>query len=78
VIVTVLGGFERELIRAQMGEGRERTKACGVKMARRPKLTDRQNREAIKQLDHGEETLAEIGRSYNVSGWTLSRFGVEV
>ncbi len=23
--------------------------------------------------DHGEETLAEIGRSYNVSGWTISR-----
>jgi hypothetical protein len=23
--------------------------------------------------DHGEETLAEIGRSYNVSGWTVSR-----
>jgi hypothetical protein len=23
--------------------------------------------------DHGDETLAEIGRSYNVSGWTISR-----
>jgi DNA invertase Pin-like site-specific DNA recombinase len=73
VIVTVLGGFERELIRAQMGEGRERTKACGVKMGRCPKLTDHQTREAIKRLDHGEETLAEIGRSYNVSGRTISR-----
>jgi hypothetical protein len=30
-------------------------------------------REAIKRRDHGEETLAEIGRSYNVSGWTISR-----
>jgi hypothetical protein len=27
--------------------------------------------EAIKRRDHGEETLAEIGRSYNVSGWTV-------
>ncbi len=22
---------------------------------------------------HGEETLAEIGRSYNVLGWTIAR-----
>jgi Resolvase, N terminal domain len=40
--LTVLGGlaeFERELIRARTGEGRERAKAKGVKMGRRPKLT---------------------------------------
>jgi DNA invertase Pin-like site-specific DNA recombinase len=69
-----LGGlaeFERELIRARTGEGRERAKAKGVKMGRKPKLTDHQTREAIKRRDHGEETLAEIGRSYNVSGWTI-------
>jgi hypothetical protein len=36
-----------------------------------PVLPDRQKREAIKRRDHGEETL-EIGRSYNVSGWTIS------
>jgi DNA invertase Pin-like site-specific DNA recombinase len=75
-MLTVLGGlaeFERELIRARTGEGRERAKANGVKMGRKPKLTDHQKREAIKRRDHGEETLAEIGRSYNVSGWTISR-----
>jgi hypothetical protein len=26
-----------------------------------------------QRRDQGEETLAEIGRSYNVSGWTISR-----
>jgi DNA invertase Pin-like site-specific DNA recombinase len=75
-MLTVLGGlaeFERELIRARTGEGRERAKAKGVKMGRKPKLTDHQKREAIKRRDRGEETLAEIGRSYNVSGWTISR-----
>ena len=25
----------------------------------------------IKRRDHGAETLAEFGRSYNVSGWTM-------
>jgi hypothetical protein len=48
-------------------------KANGVKMGRKPKLTDHQKREAVKRRDHGEETLAEIGRSYTVSGWTISR-----
>jgi DNA invertase Pin-like site-specific DNA recombinase len=72
----VLGGlaeFERELIRARTGEGRVRAKAQGVKMGRRPKLTDHQKREAIRRRDHSKETLAEIGRSYNVSIWTISR-----
>ena len=30
---------------------------------------------AIRRRDHGEETLAEIGRSYNVNGWTIGRLG---
>jgi hypothetical protein len=38
------------------GKGRERAKARGVKMGRKPKLTDHQAREAIKRRD-----LAEIG-----------------
>ena len=75
LMLTVVGGlaeFERELIRARTGEGRARAKARGVKMGRQ-KLTDHQKREAIKRRDHGEKTLAEIGRTYNVSGWTISR-----
>jgi DNA invertase Pin-like site-specific DNA recombinase len=78
LMLTVLGGlaeFERELIRARTGEGRERAKAKGVKMGRKPKLTDHQKREALKRRDHGKEPLAEIGRSYNVSGWTIGRLG---
>jgi DNA invertase Pin-like site-specific DNA recombinase len=60
LMLTVLGGlaeFERELIRARTGEGRERAKAQGVRMGRKPKLTDHQRREAIKRRDYGEETL---------------------
>ena len=45
----------------------------GVKMGRPPKLTAHQKKEAIKRRDHGEETAAEIGKSYNVSGWTIAR-----
>ncbi len=76
LMLTVLGGlaeFERDLIRARTGEGRERAKARGVKLGRKPKLTPHQQHEAIRRRDCGEETLAEIGRSYNVSGWTIAR-----
>jgi DNA invertase Pin-like site-specific DNA recombinase len=76
LMLTILGGlaeFERELIHARTSEGRERAKAQGVKMGRPAKLTDHQRKEAIRRRDKGEETLAEIGRSYNVSGWTIAR-----
>jgi DNA invertase Pin-like site-specific DNA recombinase len=76
LMLTVLGGlaeFERDLIRARTGEGRARAVARGVKMGRPPKLTPHQQREAIKRRDRGEESLTEIGRTYNVSAATISR-----
>jgi DNA invertase Pin-like site-specific DNA recombinase len=75
LMLTVLGGlaeFERDLIRARTGEGRARAVARGQKMGRPFKLTDHQKREAIKRRNQGE-TLADIGRSYNVSAATISR-----
>jgi Helix-turn-helix domain of resolvase len=42
-------------------------------MGRPPKLTAHQQKEAIKRRDQGEETLADIGRAYNVSPATISR-----
>jgi DNA invertase Pin-like site-specific DNA recombinase len=74
-LLTVLGGlaeFERELIRARAGEGRERAKARGVKMGRKPKLTPHQIREAVGRRDQGE-TVRDIARTYNVSHSTISR-----
>jgi DNA invertase Pin-like site-specific DNA recombinase len=76
LMLTVLAGlaeFERELIRARTGEGRERAKARGVKLGRRPKLTLHQRREAIARRECGEESLTDIGSSYNVSHSTISR-----
>jgi DNA invertase Pin-like site-specific DNA recombinase len=75
LMLTVLGGlaeFERDLIRARPGEGRARAVSRGQKMGRPFKLTDHQKREAIKRREQGE-TLADIGRSYNVSPATISR-----
>jgi Helix-turn-helix domain of resolvase len=54
------------------GEGRERAKARGVKMGRKPKLTPHQQAEAIKRREAGEP-IREIARSYNVHNSTISR-----
>jgi hypothetical protein len=34
---------------------------------------DRQERHTMARREKNEQTLAEIGRSYNVRGWTISR-----
>ena len=65
--LTGLAEFERELIRARMGEGRQCAKAPGQHMGRPPKLRQHQKAKAVRRRDKGEETLVEIGRSYNVS-----------
>ena len=79
LMLTVLGGlaeFERELIRSRTSEGRERAKAKGVVMGRKPKLTPHQRQEAIARREAGE-SLVDIGRSYNVSHSTISRLCYE-
>ena len=75
LILTVLGGlaeFERELIKARTTEGRERAKARGVRLGRKPKLTAHQIEEIRKRKQNGE-SVRELGRSYNVSPNTISR-----
>jgi DNA invertase Pin-like site-specific DNA recombinase len=59
-MLTVLGGlaeFERELIRARTGEGRERAKARGVRFGRPQKLSPHQRGEAIARLKAGEAVM---------------------
>ena len=67
-----LAEFERELIRARTGEGRERAKKEGRKMGRPHKLTPHQQREARDRHDQGE-SLSSIARSYNVHHATIGR-----
>jgi DNA invertase Pin-like site-specific DNA recombinase len=65
-MLTVLGGlaeFERELIRTRTGEGRQRAKARGVIMGRKPKLTGHQRREAILLVAKREKCLPIAPRS---------------
>ena len=71
-----LAEFERDLIRTRTGEGRERAKARGVKLGRKPKLTVHQRQEAIKRRDVDGEPIRDIARSYNVHNSTISRLAI--
>ena len=76
LMLAILGGLanvERDLIRTRTGEGRERAKARGVKLGRKPKLTVHQRQEAIKRRDVDGEPIRDIARSYNVHNSTISR-----
>jgi len=76
LMLTVLGGlaeFERDLIRARTGEGRERAKARGQYMGRPPALTRHQRADAVQALAAGTATQADLARRFNVSQSTISR-----
>ena len=76
LLVTFLGGiaeFERDLIRARTGEGRERAKARGVHTGRPPALTPHQREEALRDLAKGNATQADLARRFKVSRSTISR-----
>ncbi len=80
LMLTVLGGlaeFERDLIRARTGEGRQRAKARGVHMGRPPKLTAHQRKDALQALTNGTATQADLARRFNVSQSTISRLNAE-
>ena len=75
LMLTVLGGlaeFERELIRARTGEGRERAKAKGVRFGRPPKMTAHQRREALHRMNAGEP-IVDLARTFGVDRATLYR-----
>jgi DNA invertase Pin-like site-specific DNA recombinase len=79
LMLTVLGGlaeFERTLIKARTGEGRERAKGRGVRFGRPLKLSPHQRREAIARLDAGDAVM-DVARTSGVDRATLYRMRAE-
>jgi DNA invertase Pin-like site-specific DNA recombinase len=75
LMLTILGGlaeFERTLIRARTGEGRERVKARGVRFGRPKKLSAHQRREALDRINAGE-AVAEVARTFGIDRATVYR-----
>ena len=75
LMLTVLGGlaeFERTLIMARTGDGRQRAKARGVKFGRPRKLSDAQRDDARERRRNGEMQAA-IAASYGVHPTMVGR-----
>jgi DNA invertase Pin-like site-specific DNA recombinase len=74
-MLTILGGlaeFERALIRARTGEGRERAKARGVRFGRPKKFTPHQRLEAMDGIAAGE-AVAVVARTFGLDRATMYR-----
>ena len=74
-LLTVLEGiaaFERDVRSARTEAGQARAVARGVKLGRKPKLTPKQEQDALRRRKKGE-TLATIAQTYHVSHSTISR-----
>jgi DNA invertase Pin-like site-specific DNA recombinase len=75
LMLTILGGlaeFERSLIVARTGEGRERAMAKGVRFGRPRALDAHQRREAIERLDKGD-AANDVAATYGVDRATIYR-----
>lgn len=75
LMLTVLGGlaeFERELIRARTTEGRDRARARGVKLGRKPKLSGAQRAFVAQQRARGE-SVRHLAKVLGVSKATIAR-----
>ncbi len=70
--LSALAEDERQRIVKRANDGRKVAKAKGVKFGRKPKLTEHQQKEALKRLNTGD-SCRQIGKSLNVSHVTISR-----
>jgi DNA invertase Pin-like site-specific DNA recombinase len=77
-LLAAIAEFERDLIRERTGDGRKRAQAAGVKFGRKPKLSPFQRQEALKRRARGDETLAQIAKSYAVDISMISRLSLQV
>lgn len=71
-IISAVAELERDFIRTRTGFGRERAKARGRRMGRKPKLSAEQIELAEKMQAEGAG-VREIGRVLSVDGSTVSR-----
>lgn len=72
-LVSGLAEFERQLLSQRTKEGLDAARLRGKRIGRPPKLSSRQLREAARKIAETGDSYESVGKSYGVSGWTLSR-----
>lgn len=64
--------WHRRRILENTAHGRARAKARGVKFGRKPKMSQRERRDAVLRLEAGEPK-EQVAQAFNVSGRTIDR-----
>lgn len=72
-MVGAFAEFEREMIRERTRAGLARARAEGRVGGRRPKLTPRQEAEAVEMVASGRKSAAEVARLFGVHRSTIGR-----
>jgi putative DNA-invertase from lambdoid prophage Rac len=71
-IIAAVAEFELDLLRERVNAGLKRAVAQGVRLGRKPALTNQQRSDAIARVTAGE-TISAVARSYAVSRTTIIR-----
>ena len=71
--ISGLAEFERNLLSERTKQGLEAARKRGVRLGSKPKMTNRQIRNAKKKLDQGNIKLKDVAKQYKVHPWTLKR-----
>lgn len=72
-ILGSLAEFERDLIKARCAEGIERAKAKGVKLGRKPTITDEISQSIKEDVEINNISKTEVAKKYGVSRQTVYR-----
>jgi DNA invertase Pin-like site-specific DNA recombinase len=72
-ILATFAEFESDLIRMRTREGMAVARAKGKLKGRKPKLSDKQQRELRRMHETGEYTIADLGELFSVSRPTVYR-----
>ena len=72
-ILTTFAEFEADLIRLRTREGMAIARARGRLRGKKPKLSDRQQKEVRRMYDTGEYAISDLAELFSVSRPTIYR-----
>ena len=72
-IVATFAEFESDLIRMRTREGMAIAKAKGKMQGKKPKLTEKQQKELLKMNETGDHSISDLAEIFSVSRATVYR-----
>jgi len=72
-VIAAMAEHERKRLSERAKQGLEAARKRGVKFGPKPKMSDRQIRNAKAKLEKGEISVAKLARYYGVHPWTMTR-----